>query len=395
MTRDNKLIMFSLSLWGFGEGMWFFIRTLYLEQLGATPEQVGLALSVAALTVALAYLPGGLLADRFDRKHVLVAGWLCGVSAPLMMALAADWRQFMIGFSVYNLSAFVLPAINTYVSSAAGRAPLERILPIVYAGFSIGNIVGPQVSQALLPGIGVRGVLLLSSAMYGLSTLAVIFVRRQPAIRHALPAGSRLSRIGTLRPALPFFAVIFVIQFGMSAGMQFVPNYLERIGWQVAAVSGISSALPIGNSILTVIIGHFSAGKRRRGLLAAQALVFAAMASFAFGAPAWGGFAAAGYFLLSGYNAARQQALAQVSAYVGLEHRGAAFALTDMVGTLSLAASAMLGGVLFASGPAQPFYASLILIPIGMLLTLRMRGAPKASCVRSPQLETPGNVVEG
>ncbi len=374
MTRDNKIIMFALFFWGIGEGTWFFIRSLYLEELGARPEEVGLALSIAALTIAASFLPGGWLADRFDRKHVLVAGWLAGVFAPALMALADNWREFMVGYTVYNLSAFVLPAIDAYVAHAAGRAPLGRVFPIVYAGYAIGSVLGPQLSKALLAILDVRGVLFLSSALFGMSTLAVAFVRRQPVTPPAAQAGARLSPIAALRPALIFFAILFVIEFGMSIGAQLIPNYLQRIGWQLADVSGIGSAQPIGVACLSLLVGHLSAGREQRGLLIAQALVLASMVVFAFGAWAWGGFVGTGYFMLGGYQAARQQANARVSRYVRSEHRGMAFAVTETIAALSLAAAAMAGGLLFASNPVWPFYAGLLLIPIGALLTLRLRG---------------------
>ena len=374
MTRNNRLIMFSLFFWGMGEGMWFFIRTLYLEQLGATPTEVGLALSIAALTIALSFVPGGMLADRFDRKRVLIAGWLSGVFAPVLMALANDWRQFMIGFTLYNASAFVVPAISTYVAHAAGGAPLERVFPVVFAGFSIGNILGPQVGQALLAVTDVRSVLALSSLLFGVSTLAVIFVDAQPVSRQAAPAARRVSLGDMLRSTLPFFAFLFVIDFGMTIGMQLIPNYLGRMSWRLADVSGIGSALPIGVVILSVLVGYISAGKRRRGLLAGQALVFAAVAAFAYGVPAWGGFAAIGFFMLGGYQTARQQAAAQVAGYAPSEHRGTALAIAETVGALALAVASLAGGVLFAGDPARPFHAAMLLIPLGIALTLRLRG---------------------
>lgn len=374
MSRDNRIIAFSMLLWGLGESMWYFIRGLYLERLGATPPEVGLALGLAALTHALAYLPGGLLADRFDRKTLMLAGWSLGLIAPPLMALADDWRPFLIGFTVYNLSAFVVPVIDTYVVNAADGAPLERVLPTVFAGFWIGSVIGPQVSQVLLPTIGGRGVLFLSSFVFGVSTLALTFVRRQPAARSTRRAGPRVSPIRALRPAWWFFGFLFVIYISMSVGAQLIPNYLGRIGWQMADVSGIVSAQPIGIATLTVIIGHYAAGRNRRGLIVAQALVLAAIAVFAFGARAWGGFVAAGYLLLGGFDAARQQAVARMPGYVEPEHLGLAFGTASTVGEIAVAAASVTGGVLFALDPAMPFYAGLILIPIGLLLTRRLRG---------------------
>jgi len=387
MTRNNRLVMFALFLWGMGEGTWFFIRSLYLEQLGATPEEVGAVLSLAALTVASSFVPGGLLADRLDRKHVMIAGWLSGVFAPLLMVLAGDWRAFLIGFSLYNLSAFVIPAINAYVAQASGGAPLERIFPIVYAGFSIGSVIGPQVSRVLLTVTDVRGVLVVSSALFAVSTLAVSFVERQPARHRAALNGSpslRASIGGALRPARAFYRSMFAIIFAMAIGIQLIPNFLDRLGWRMADVSGIGSAQAFGVTILSVGIGHLSAGRGRRGLLLAQGLVFAAMAAFTFGVPAWSGFAVAGYFLLGGYQTARQQAAAQVVSYVPPEYQGTGFALAETVGALGLAAASLVSGVLFASDPARPFHAALLLIPVGALLTLRLR---RPSTVEAAQVE--------
>ncbi len=374
MTRDNQLIACSLFLWGIGESMWYFLSGIYLEDLGAAPQEVGLALGFAALTVALSFLVGGLLADRFERKWLMLAGWVIGAFGPLLMALAADWRQALIGFSVFNLSSYVVPVIDTYVSHSAGRAPLERVFPIVYAGFWVGSVLGPQVSKVLLSTLDLRMVLAASTVPYVASTIVIVLVNRQPAARPAARAEARAPLIDALRPALGFFVFLFLIDFAMSIGAQLIPLYLERIDWQVADVSGVISAQMIGTASLSVLIGHVSAGRRRRGLLLAQLLVFASMSAFAFGARAWGGFAVAGYFLLGGFQAARQQAVAQVAGYVGTQRRGSAFAVASTVSETALAAARALAGVLFAADPALPFHAGLLLMPIGVLLTLRLRG---------------------
>jgi hypothetical protein len=46
----------------------------------------------------------------------------------------------------------------------------------------------------------------------------------------------------------------------------------------------------------------------------------------------------------------------------------------------------LLSGVLFAADPVRPFYAAMLLIPIAILLTLRLRG-PKQDLARQPGSE--------
>src|SRR3989304_5645993 len=157
MTRDNKIVTFSLFLWGIGESMWFYIRGLYLEGLGAMPQEVGLALGIAALTHAAAYVLGGALADRFDRKFLLLAGWLTGVVA------------------------------GPPQGPPGGRAPLERVLPVVFAGYWVGSVLGPQAGKILLTRTGERGILLASSLVFGASTVGIAFVRPAPAAPRPSP----------------------------------------------------------------------------------------------------------------------------------------------------------------------------------------------------------------
>ena len=44
MSRDIKLVTLALFLWGCGEGLFIYIMPLYMEQLGATPSEVGAVL---------------------------------------------------------------------------------------------------------------------------------------------------------------------------------------------------------------------------------------------------------------------------------------------------------------------------------------------------------------
>ncbi len=50
--RDLKLLAVALFLWGAGDTLFFYVVPLYLQQLGATPVQIGNVFSLSALAVA-------------------------------------------------------------------------------------------------------------------------------------------------------------------------------------------------------------------------------------------------------------------------------------------------------------------------------------------------------
>jgi DHA1 family multidrug resistance protein-like MFS transporter len=79
----------------FGDGLYFYILPLYVRGLGANPAEVGLFFSVMLLAAAVTPLLGGLLADKYDRKKVMIAGWLVWVPVPIFLSLADS------GFTCY------------------------------------------------------------------------------------------------------------------------------------------------------------------------------------------------------------------------------------------------------------------------------------------------------
>jgi MFS family permease len=62
------------------------------EEFGLTSELVAFSFIIAfGLVKAVANLASGVLADRFTRRAVLVAGWVVGLPVPLLLAYAPAW----------------------------------------------------------------------------------------------------------------------------------------------------------------------------------------------------------------------------------------------------------------------------------------------------------------
>lgn len=98
LSRDNFLIMLSMFFWASGDGLWFYLQPLYIKSLGANPLQIGFVLSVAPIVMLFAFIPAGILADRYSRKKNMLGGYLAGAIAVLLRALAQDWPESTFGF---------------------------------------------------------------------------------------------------------------------------------------------------------------------------------------------------------------------------------------------------------------------------------------------------------
>lgn len=90
LNRDLKILFVSNLFASFGDGLTIYLLPLFIRNLSATPEQVGLLYSVLMIASATTIIPGGFLADRYDLKRIMIIGWAVWVPVPLLFALASS-----------------------------------------------------------------------------------------------------------------------------------------------------------------------------------------------------------------------------------------------------------------------------------------------------------------
>ncbi len=374
MSRDNKLITLALFMWGSGEGLFIYIQSLYMQQLGATPEEIGGVLALAAVLAACAFIPGGWLADRFDPKKVMVGGWALGGVASLWMGLAPGWQAFIPAILLYNISAYCIPAINSYIVEASGDTPLEHTITLTFAGYAAGSILAPFVGGRLAAAVGTQWLYIVAASIFLISLLTVLQVNSHAAHRHAQSTRSLRRQLRQLAPAVGFFGRMGFVFVALMIGWTLPANYLGELGWSLGDVNTWGgTAQAVGMMLLAIGLGRVAAGRRRRGLLLGQALVMAAMLLFVLATPAQPLPAVAAYFLLGGISPVRELSNAQIANHLHAEVRGLALGVNETIFALARAVAAAVAGLLYAIDPRYPFIASIVLIPIGLVSVLFSR----------------------
>ncbi|MBL8046308.1 MAG: MFS transporter, partial [Anaerolineales bacterium] len=145
MSRDNKLLLLSLFLWGAGEGLFIYIQPVYLQALGADPIAIGTALSLASAAAAASHIPAGWLADHLGRRGVMIAGWGLGAVACLLMYLTTNLWLFVAASVAYAFTLFVVGPLSAYAAEARGQQTAQRAMTQAYAGFWAGTIFSPAL----------------------------------------------------------------------------------------------------------------------------------------------------------------------------------------------------------------------------------------------------------
>ncbi len=363
LSRDNRLLAFSLFLWGAGDGLSFYIRPLYLKELGANPAAIGSILSLAFLANGLTHIPAGYLADRFGRKQLLMVGWVLGIFAALLMYLAHTLNLFVVGLVAYMFTGFVISPINAYASEARGAQSVQRALTLVSAGYWSGTVFSPAVGGWIGHTFGLRAVYGLALVAFALSTVALVPLRSQP-LAPPVAGSTRYGPLFRNRRFLGFLALVFVALAAMQLGMPFLPTFMAEVRHLDVSTVGLFGSV---NS-LGVVILNLTLGQRlpRRGFMIGQALMaVSALLIVTSTGFVWLGLA---YFFQAGWNLSRGMASAQVGRVVEKQEMGLAFGITETVTTTTTILAPLAAAFLYQRYPALPFQLSLGLIALTLPL---------------------------
>lgn len=143
------------------------------------------------ITTALQFLPalllspvGGLLADRMDKRILLVItqSWMA-VSALILGTLAVThiaqpWQVYAIAFIFGIGSAVDVPARQSFVSELVGRQHLTNAIGLNSTSFNAARLIGPGLAGLIIAGWGSGWAILTNAASYLVMLLALITLDR-------------------------------------------------------------------------------------------------------------------------------------------------------------------------------------------------------------------------
>jgi MFS family permease len=131
---------------------WYQLLPIHLRDLGASDEQVGLSYSLINLGYSLMQLLGGLLADRYGRKWLIVLPTLGFVPLYLLAGACTHWLTLLTVMLVINsLSALQWPAFLSIIAESVGEDQRGMAFGILEFCIGAGVTIGPAVGAILVP----------------------------------------------------------------------------------------------------------------------------------------------------------------------------------------------------------------------------------------------------
>lgn len=190
---------------------------------------LGLVTALQFMPVLFLSLHGGALADRFDKRKVLIATNVGGgLSATILGLLVTThhvqlWHVFLLAFTLGVSSAVDAPVRQSFIAEVVGHTDIANAVSLNSANFNAGRLIGPALSGASIAVFGTGPSFLMNASSYILVITALVNLRKSEFFIQPRSASMANVREGLryvkARPDL--YAIMIVVFFMATFGLNF------------------------------------------------------------------------------------------------------------------------------------------------------------------------------
>lgn len=225
---------------------------------------VGTALALRILAFVLLSPIAGVLADRVDRKRMLIAADVLRVA--LLAAfpfITAVWQVYVLILAINAVTAFFTPTFEASLPEVVGERLYTRAVSWSRVATDLESVAGPLIAGVLIAVVGVRWTFWFDALTYVASALLVVGVRVPRAPRPTSPFpwgdfvgqathGTRLLlRVPALRQALLLH--VAEAAAGAAAIVATVVYVRDVLGRGETAFALAMAAVGVGSSVAAVL----------------------------------------------------------------------------------------------------------------------------------------------
>jgi MFS family permease len=163
-------------------GYWFSsiaFQWIVAQATGNNAVVLGFLYFVMLVPILLLSVPAGLLADRYDRRKIVVICQAGIVVISVTTAALIHWGPpplpvlLLCGFAVGTAHSIATPSYTSLVANSVSRSDLPSAVPLQAIGMNLARILGPVAAGAIIY-IGGTAESLLVYGLFGLLGLVVI-----------------------------------------------------------------------------------------------------------------------------------------------------------------------------------------------------------------------------
>lgn len=243
-------------------------------RLTGSSMSLGLIGFISNFPVFLFGLWGGYLADRGDKRAILVGTQTAAMIQALALAvltltgLISFWSVAALALLLGTINAVDMPTRQSFVVEMVGKKDLHNAIALNSSMFNSARILGPALAGLLVAAIGEGYCFLVNGISYGAVILSLLAMRLEPVANKVAPAPLLTHLVEGLafawrdRPIRAILLGLVVINIFGSSYLVLMPVMADAVLKRGAQGLGfIMAASGIGSVIAALVLALRREGK--------------------------------------------------------------------------------------------------------------------------------------
>jgi len=147
--RDFRLLWFGACTSSIGTWMQEVAQNWLVLEITGSPFWLGVDSFLGDIPIFLFSLVGGVVADRMDRRHLLIGSQLVQMASAITLAVLIAtgkvqvWHILLSSFIVGTAQSFGGPAYSALVPSLVEKEDLPNAIALNSIQFNLARVIGP------------------------------------------------------------------------------------------------------------------------------------------------------------------------------------------------------------------------------------------------------------
>lgn len=255
-------------------------------ELSGSEAALGIVAAFAALPLLVLGPFAGAIADRFDRRRLLIATQATAMMLAFILALLVQtklvqlWQVYVLALMLGVVGALDFPAQQAFLGDLSGMKLVRKAVNLNAMVLQVSRILGPAFAGLIITAVGTATAFWLNGFSFLAVIVSLLLVRSQQVRSHSQnhPLKDFAVALGFLRtqPRLQdiLVLVVCVTFFGLSV-LNIMPAVATHVlGGDAQSLGLLLAASGAGALISVIFVLPYVQAARRTGLVLASAVIW-------------------------------------------------------------------------------------------------------------------------
>ncbi len=256
--RDFRVFWLSQLLSLSGTWMHATAQSWLVYLITKSPLYLGLIAALSSLPILLFTLVGGMVADRYPKRDILIATQVLSMIPAIGLAILIDiniveiWHIGFFAFFLGLVNAFDVPARHAFIGELVEKADITNAVALNSVAFNGARIVGPLIAGLIIIIVGLQTCFYINALTFVPVIAALLTIQSKGTMR-ARPEGF----LSDLKAAWGFIVrekSIFYIMFLIAIFSLFGIPYITLL----PVIAG--EVLDVGAEGFSILLAYAGAG---------------------------------------------------------------------------------------------------------------------------------------